>query len=35
MNESTKEKYQRMKALHIAQVNVEPLLQAAEVAEDQ
>jgi hypothetical protein len=30
-----KEKYQRMKALHTAQVNVETLLQAAEVAEDQ
>jgi hypothetical protein len=29
-----KEKYQRMKALHTAQVNVETLLQAAEVAED-
>jgi hypothetical protein len=30
-----KEKYQRMKALHTAQVNVETLLQVAEVAEDQ
>ena len=30
-----KEKYQRMKALHTAQVNVETLLQALEVAEDQ
>jgi hypothetical protein len=30
-----KEKYQRMKALHTAQVNVETLLQATEVAEDQ
>jgi DNA repair exonuclease SbcCD ATPase subunit len=29
-----KEKYQRMKALHIAQVNVETLLQVSEVAED-
>jgi hypothetical protein len=30
-----KEKYQIMKSLHIAQVNVETLLQVAEVAEDQ
>jgi hypothetical protein len=30
-----KEKYQKMKALHTAQANVETLLQAAEVAEDQ
>jgi hypothetical protein len=30
-----KEKYQKMKALHTAQVNVETLLQATEVAEDQ
>ena len=30
-----KEKYRRMKALHTAQVNVETLLQATEVAEDQ
>ena len=29
-----KEKYQRMKALHTTQVNVETLLQVAEVAED-
>jgi hypothetical protein len=29
-----KEKYQRMKALHTARVNVETLLQAAEVEED-
>jgi hypothetical protein len=30
-----KEKYQKMKSLHTAQENVETLLQAAEVAEDQ
>ena len=30
-----KEKYQKMKALHTAQANVETLLQAAEVAEEQ
>jgi hypothetical protein len=30
-----KEKYQNMKALHTAQANVETLLQAAEVAEEQ
>jgi hypothetical protein len=30
-----KEKYQKMKALHTVQTNVETLLQAAEVAEDQ
>jgi hypothetical protein len=31
----SKEKYQKMKALHTVQENVETLLQAAEVVEDQ